>query len=153
MNTEKSIDIINSLIEINNDRMEGYETAANETTDADLKSLFDQLKQTSEHCKRELVNEVKQLGGTPFEGTKTTGKLFRVWMDLKAAITNKDHHAILSSCEFGEDVAVDTYQEVIENDSNQITARQLTIIGNQLSLIKSDHEKIRSLRDMANADR
>jgi hypothetical protein len=33
--------------------------------------------------------------GTPEEGTRITGKFFRVWMDVKAALTNKDRKAIL----------------------------------------------------------
>ena len=104
MDNEKSIDVLNTLIEINNDRIEGYETASKETDEEDLRTLFSQLMQTSESCKKELVNEVLELGGTPVEGTKTTGKFFRAWMDVKAALTNKDREAILNSCEHGEDV-------------------------------------------------
>ena len=55
MNKEKSIDVINSLIEINNDRIEGYETASKETQEADLKSVFSQFAKTSEKCKLELI--------------------------------------------------------------------------------------------------
>lgn len=62
--------MLNTLIEINNDRIEGYETASKETDETDLKTLFAQLAQTSHECKDELVDEVEALGGTPEEGTK-----------------------------------------------------------------------------------
>src|SRR5690349_19819739 len=108
MDNEKSIDVLNMLIQINNDRIEGYQTASKETEERDLQSLFSDLIETSETCRAELTEEVERLGGTPAEGTKTSGKFFRAWMDVKAAITGKDRKAILSSCEFGEDAAVDT---------------------------------------------
>lgn len=148
MNQEKSIDVLNSLIEINNDRIEGYETASKETEETDLKSLFSEFSLTSKKCKEELLNEVKQLGGTPIEGTKTSGKFFRVWMDVKAAITGKDRKAILSSCEFGEDAAIDTYDKALKNHSEDITPWQQTLLSTQYSRIKSEHDKVKRMRDM-----
>ena len=40
MDKEKTIELLNSLITINNDRIQGYETAAKETKDEELKTLF-----------------------------------------------------------------------------------------------------------------
>lgn len=149
MDKEKSIDVLNTLIEINNDRIEGYETASEETEESDLKALFSELMKTSQKCKTELVNEVLNLGGTPIEGTRTTGKFFRVWMDVKAALTGKDRKAILNSCEFGEDVAVATYVKVLKNDTEDITSEQQDLLKAQYALIKADHDKVKSLRDIA----
>lgn len=148
MNTEKSIEVLNNLVEINNDRIEGYETASKETQESDLKLLFSQLIQTSQKCKAELVDEVKKLGGTPIEGTKISGKFFRAWMDVKAALTGKDRARILESCEFGEDVAVATYKKALENDTEVLSIDQKAMINAQHLLIKSDHDKVKSLRDM-----
>jgi len=50
----KSAEVLNSLLTINNDRIQGYKTAIDETTDADLKSLFSQFIQTSQSAKKEL---------------------------------------------------------------------------------------------------
>ncbi len=148
MKNEKTIEVLNSLIIINNDRIQGYDTASKETDEQDLKTLFTQLSQTSQKCKQELVSEVNKLGGTPDEGTKTSGKFFRVWMDVKASITGKDRKAILNSCEFGEDVAVDTYTKVLRVNLDDLTTEQLKMINAQHALIKADHDKIKYLRDM-----
>jgi hypothetical protein len=43
MEKEKTIEVLNTLITINNDRIEGYDTAAKETDEYDLKNLFSQL--------------------------------------------------------------------------------------------------------------
>jgi uncharacterized protein (TIGR02284 family) len=48
---------------------------------------------------------LKRLGGTATEGTTTSGKLFRVWMDIKSAMTGSDRKAIINSCEYGEEAA------------------------------------------------
>lgn len=146
MNKEKSIEVLNTLIEINNDRIAGYETASKETEEVDLKSLFLGLKQTSEKCNIELINEVVKLDGKPTEGTKTTGKLYRMWMDIKSALTGRDRKAILTSCEFGEDMAVDTYQKALRDNLSDITADQQTLINIQLGQIKAGHDKVKNLR-------
>jgi uncharacterized protein (TIGR02284 family) len=147
METEKSIDALNELITINNDRIEGYQTAYEETEEQDLKTLFTDFIRNSQKCKTELEDTVNRLGGEVAEGTKTTGKFFRVWMDVKAAITGKDRKAILDSCEFGEDAAVDTYQHVLEDHNEQLTPEQLNLVRAQYSLIKGDHDKIKAMRD------
>lgn len=147
MNTEQSIDVLNQLIVINNDRIEGYETATKETEDSDLKTLFAQFEYTSQKCKAELVSEVQRLGGTPAEGTKTTGKIYRAWMDVKAALTGNDREAILNSCEYGEDVAIEEYEDALNNNSDDISAEQRSMLNQQLQQIRADHNKVKGLRD------
>ena len=152
MESEKTIEALNTLITINNDRIEGYETAAKETEEQDLKTFFSELKQTSLHCNKELSGEVKKLGGTATEGTKTTGKFFRVWMDVKAALTRKDRKAILNSCEYGEDMAKDTYKRALKNDAENLSAELQTMIKAQHTLLVVDHNKVKSMRDLVMAD-
>ncbi|MFE3868860.1 PA2169 family four-helix-bundle protein [Flavobacterium sp. LS2P90] len=147
MNTEKAIDVLNSLIQINNDRIEGYETASKEADETDLKTLFSHFTETSLKCKAELVAEVKRLGGKPTEGTTTSGKFFRIWMDIKSAVTGSDRKAIINSCEYGEDVAVQTYNEALSH-SEDLTSEQLIMIKEQHSAIKANHDKIKNLRDL-----
>lgn len=147
MENQKQIDVLNQLVEINNDRVEGYETAAKEAQTNDLKQLFGELKSTSRDNLEELSREVVLLGGTPTESTKVTGKFFRAWMDVKAALTGNDRHQILVSCEFGEDNALKTYHDVIDNKSGSLSGKQLEMVRKQSEKIKTDHDKIRSLRD------
>lgn len=148
-NNQEIVDSLNNLIQINNDRIQGYLTASQETDQSDLKSVFSEMMTASQECRRELVQEVVKLGGTPVEGTTVSGKLFRVWMDIKAAITSKDRKAILNSCEFGEDAAVKTYQTEIDGDALNGT-EYLLIVKEQYAKIKSGHDKIKQLRDAAN---
>lgn len=147
MQTHESIEVLNTLITINNDRIDGYETATNETDEQDLKDLFAEFRETSQKCKQELVIEVTKLGGKVEEGTMLSGKFFRAWMDVKAALTGHDRKAILNSCEYGEDIAVDTYEKALKDNAGDISSDQKTMINAQYFLIKADHDRVKSMRD------
>jgi len=145
MENKEQIDVLNNLLEINNDRIEGYNHALKETDETDLKGLFAQLAASSYKNKLELTEEVTKLGGKFVEGTRNTGKLYRAWMDVKAALTNKDRKAILNSCEFGEDVAVKNYEDALKDLT---TGSELyNKINNQFVTIKEGHNKVKKLRD------
>jgi uncharacterized protein (TIGR02284 family) len=147
MEKSKTIEVLNTLITINNDRIEGYETASNETEEHDLKTMFAEFSTTSQKCNKDLKVEVNKLGGTPEEGTRTTGKFFRVWMDVKAALTGKDRKAILNSCEYGEDVAKETYENVLENEIDNLNTEQQNMIKSQHVMLVADHKKVKTMRD------
>ncbi len=151
MNTEKAINILNGLIQINSDRIEGYERASGDTEEGDLKLLFNEFSTTSRRLNDELIEEVENLDGDPIEGTTTSGKFYRIWMDVKSALTNNDRAAILNSCEYGEDWAVREYEKVLNEESEFLTTDQKQMISNQYIIIKNDHDTIKELRDHVNA--
>ena len=150
MNNSDQISVLNDLIVINNDRVEGYETASKETEDAGLKTLFAALQATSQNNLMELRAAVTRLGGEVEEGTRTTGKFFRVWMDVKAALTGNDRGGILNSCEFGEDKALEAYQNALE-DREDLDADHVALVQKQHVALRADHDKVKALRDAANA--
>lgn len=146
---EELVGVLNDLIRINNDRIEGYERAANETkdSDVDMKAIFNEMSSQSRKYVTELVQEVGRLGGDAASNTTVSGKIYRVWMDLKAAISGKDRESILGSCEYGEDVAQRAYDAALESDAYMSTdIRQM--IANQKSELKTSHDMIKKYRDM-----
>jgi len=149
MENEKTIDVLNKLVQINNDRIEGYSSASKETDELSLKSFFELLKHTSLNCKKELSAEIEKLGGTPTDKTKTAGKFFRVWMDVKAVLTCNNTDDIISSCEFGELHATETYVEVLFEDIEYLTTNLVSIIKQQLTLLNYDKLKLKAMNNMA----
>lgn len=147
MKTEKTIDVLNSLIEINNDRIYGYETASKEVGETDLKMLFSHSTETSLKLKAQLVAEVQSLGGIQTESTTTSGKFYRLWMDIKASVSGNDRKVILDSCVYGEEAAIETYEDALK-DLEQLTLNQQMIIQEQLLLIKADYAKVKNLRNL-----
>ncbi len=147
METEKTIAALNELVQINNDRIEGYRTASEETEDFELKTFFSELKATSIQNNSELRAEVSGLGGEPTEETRTTGKFFRTWMDVKAALTGNDRKLILDSCEYGEDVAKETYQDTLSNENQNFSDSQLSMVREQYHNLVADYDKVKSMHD------
>ena len=99
----------------------------------------------SSALKSELIAEINKLGGKSTEGTTASGKVYRVWMDFKAAITGKDRKAILSSCEFGEDAAQDTYEKVLKSDD--LDSNLASLVSRQKEKLDEDHQHVKHLRD------
>lgn len=146
---EKTAEVLNDLIQINNDRIQGYEKASKETAseDADLRTLFDNMAAESRGYVRELTNHVAISGNEPADGTTVKGKIYRTWMDVKATFSGKDRKAILASCEYGEDAAQKAYDEALATDAELPTEiRQL--ITDQKASLKKSHDKIKKMRDM-----
>ena len=151
---EKLANILNDLIRINHDRVVGYEKAIEELkdTDADLKTLFRRYITESRQYAQELTQEVGRLGGDPAEGTTNSGKIYRVWMDLKAAITGKDRKTILDNCEFGEDAAQKAYDLALNSDVD-LEPSLRDLIVRQKATLKVGHDEVKRLRDLHTANR
>lgn len=148
-NKSELIEVLNDLVKINNDRIEGYERAIKESkeSDVDLIGIFNEMADQSRKYVTELVQEVGRLGGEAATDTTMSGKVYRVWMDMKAAITGKDRESILGSCEYGEDVAQRAYDAALESDAYMSTeVRQM--IADQKSNLKTSHDLIKKYRDM-----
>jgi uncharacterized protein (TIGR02284 family) len=145
---EKTAEILNDLIEINNDRVRGYEKASKETNtkDADLRSLFDDMATDSRRYANELSRFVRERGETPSDGTTLRGKLYRAWMDVKATFSGSDRKAILASCEFGEDAAQKAYKDALASDA-ELPAEVRQVIVDQQGNLKQSHDRIKKMRD------
>jgi uncharacterized protein (TIGR02284 family) len=145
MYNDKQIELLNSLIEINNDRILGYKTACADVEDLDLKLLFGQFMQTSEKCKIQLKELVVELGGTPLDDPLTMAIVHRAWIDFKAMINDGDRISILSSCEYGEDVTSTVYKKIFITYIDELSIYQQQILKAQHLLLQAEHEKIKEL--------
>lgn len=145
---EKTSEVLNDLIRINNDRIEGYNRAEKECDDedSDLQSVFRQMSAESRSYVTDLSKYVSASGENPTDSTTTSGKIYRVWMDVKATFTGKDRKAILASCEFGEDAAQKAYDSALSSDADFNTEVRQLIMDQKTSLKKS-HDRIKSMRD------
>ena len=149
---EKTIGVLNDLLRINNDRIVGYEKAIDELKDedADLRTLFHRYTTESKEYATELTHEISRLGGNPADGTTNSGKVYRVWMDLKAAISGKDRQTILDNCEFGEDAAQKAYDTALNSDVD-LEAPLRELIVRQTAALRVGHDEVKRLRDMHKA--
>lgn len=144
---KETAEVLNDLIQINNDRVAGYKKAIDELNagDVDLKALFAEFITQSEVFRQELEEAVTSLGEEAETGTTASGKVYRVWMDIKAALSTKDRKAVLESCEFGEDAAQKAYKLATENE--EISPSALSLITDQKAKLKAAHDQVKRLRD------
>jgi uncharacterized protein (TIGR02284 family) len=150
---EKTIDILNDLIRINNDRIVGYEKGIDELKDADsdLRTLFHRYIQESKQYSQELTQEVSRLNGDAAGGTTNSGKIYRVWMDLKAVVTGHDRKTVLENCEFGEDAAQKAYDMALNEDAS-LEQPLRDLIVRQKTQLRVGHDEVKRLRDMHTND-
>ncbi len=146
---EKTIEVLNDLIRINNDRIEGYEKAVRETdeNDVDLRNIFNRMAQESRGYARELTDRVQRLGVEPAAGTTASGKIYRTWMDIKSAFSRSERKSVLEECEYGEDAAQKAYNKALDPD-NDLPPDVRTLVQEEKNSLRNSHDTIRNYRDM-----
>ena len=147
--SEKTTDALNDLIIINNDRYEGYQKAMEQVKDADLKELFSQYSIQSKANSEELRSMVPASEDTPDrDETRISGKFYRVWMDVKNALASNNRKEVLSSCEYGEDVAKKAYEDALA-DRAELSVDAVDKIQKQYDELLNAHNQVKALRDSA----
>lgn len=133
---------INHIIEVLNERVLGYKKGADNVEDPTLKSIFNKYALQAENFIRDLE---KFSDKTAEElGTRPQGDAWRIWMDIKSALTSGGRDAMLGACITGEEAAIRNYEDVIEDEDLPVD------IGNklkrQLEEINMAYNHIKSLK-------
>ena len=134
---------IQELLHFVNDRIAGYERAVAESKDLDLRTYYQQLVSQSQQFADNLNRQLQREGGAPETGTTLKGKLYRAWMDTKAAVTGSDEKAILGSNVYGEEWAIKAYQDALRDRSLSGTIRQA--IQHQYDTAQRTYQRLKQL--------
>ncbi len=146
-NSKETVEVLNDLVRINNDRITGYERAIRETKpeDDDLKIFYATMIAESHRNKIALANELQALGAEIEQGTSTSGKIYRAWVEVRAIFTGHSRHTILANCQAAEDSTQQAYQSALEHNTLPAYIRELLV--RQEEALRSNHDEIRALRD------
>jgi len=136
--------VLNELIETSKDGEKGFEKAAEDASDAALKSLFSDCARRCREGAAELQTLVRARGESPEQTGSAAGALHRGWMSLKEAMTSRDDKAILEECERGEDHAKAQYRKALERD---LPADIRAVVDRQYQGVVANHDRVRALRD------
>lgn len=147
--SRQTADVLEDLIKINNDRIEGYEKALKDLKpeDADLRILFLRAIDQSRTIRSALGRELETLGSDIPTGTSASGSIHRAWLELKATFTGHGRHAILASCEFGEDAIQKAYESALS--SEHLPEYLSRTVLEEKQELKTIHDEIKALRDAA----
>lgn len=145
-NTRETIEVLNDLIQINNDRIMGYEQAIRDTQpeDTDLKILYASMVAESHRMKIVLATEVQALGAETEQGTTTSGKIYRAWNDIKAVFSGHDRHSTLLNCENGEEATQRAYRQAL---NLELPSYIRELLDRQQEALKTSMDEIRAMRE------
>jgi len=144
-------EVLNGLIEINNDRVEGFQKALADIKDEniDLKGLFQEYASQIRTYAQQLTELAEAYGSATETGTSVSGKLHRAWIDVKSLFGGNDRESILDEAERGEDAIKKAYADALAD--NQLSAGAAELVARQADGIRDAHDKIKALRDTADA--
>jgi len=146
-NSAKKAEVLNHLIEINNDRIKGYETAIEDLggKDTALAGVFNDMIQESRRYRAELTNAMGQTETVVDESTTPGGETYRGLMEVITLFSGNDPQLILSSCEGGEGAAQHAYMSAIE--AGGLPYDTISLLQTQQLALRLSHDKIKALRD------
>ena len=149
---ENTVELLNDLIRINNDRIVGYTKAIEELKDEDndIRTVFQAFIVTSRKNISELTEQVLNKGGEPAHDSTAAGKIYHAWMDVKATFTGHDLQSILNACEFGEDAAQKAYKLASE-DKEAGFSEVAELIARQKNVLLKEHDAVKKFRDTLKA--
>jgi uncharacterized protein (TIGR02284 family) len=150
LTSKEAAAVLDDLIKINNDRIEGYEKALKDLKpeDNDLQLVFLKAIDQSRKVRMVLGKEIQTLGEDIPTGTSGGGAIHRAWLEVKATFTGHNRHSILASCEYGEDAAQKAYETALK--SEHLPEYLSQIVLEEKGELKEIHDHIKSLRDRAN---
>ena len=146
-NSAKKAEVLNQLIEINNDRIKGYETAIENLggKNTALAGVFNDMIQESRHYRTELIDAMGQADAVVDESTTAGGETYRGLMEVITLFSGNDLKLILSSCEGGEGAVQHAYISAIE--AGVLPYDTITLLQKQQVALKRSRDKIKALRD------
>ena len=149
MTSRETAEVLDDLIKINNDRIEGYEKALKGLleADSDLKLVFLKAIDQSRKIRVVLGNELETLKGKIPTGTSGGGAIHRAWLSLKVNFSGHSRHAILASCEYGEDAAQKAYESALK--SEHLPEYLSKIVLEEKNELRQVHDQIKTLRDQS----
>ena len=148
MNENNAVSVLENLIETCKDGQKGYQEAASKVQRSDLKAFFNEQSLERSRFAGELEAELIRLGKPDKKVSgSVAGSLHRAWIDTKVGLGGGDK-TILEWLERGEDSAKDAYQKAVTGDLPENIAQ---IVRRQAARVQAAHDKVKSLRDTAEA--
>jgi len=149
MDNEKTISVLNDLLNITNDRIAGFAKVADKVWEnySDLRPAYDNMVAESWDMKQDLVDLITSKGGNPDDTTSVSGAFHRAWIDVKNTFASDKDESTLENVVFGEKAAIDAYQDAL--DSGNLCPESTAVVSNQLQQLKASYSKFKVLEKIS----
>lgn len=147
MSVDKNV--TEELMELLQDSSDGFSAAAEKLADSDRPELGTEFRKYAAQ-RSTFYNELEALAAAYGDDLEESGSFkaaaHRVWMGAKDAISGSDPDGVLDAAEQGEEHAVSTYADALEQE---ISADLVTTVRRQLDEIQAVHTRVKALKASA----
>lgn len=144
MEDRNTVRVLNDLIETAREGEHGFTTCAEGAGDPALKAHFEECAVRCRKAIFDLTQEVVRRGGSPETTSFAAGAAHQAWVNVKVAIASRNDLAVLGECERGEDAALRSYAQALDED---LAADLRLMIRSQYMGMKHNHDRIHALRN------
>jgi uncharacterized protein (TIGR02284 family) len=144
--SQKSIDWLQSLTQMNIDSRDGFKEASENLKDSNpsLANRFCQWASSRDQQASELQAMVSSNAETPTTSGSFSAAAHRTWMDLRSALGGGDQ-AILDEAERGEDQIKAKYEEALKDMGGSEPCCET--LRRHLAAVQASHDEVKMLRD------
>jgi uncharacterized protein (TIGR02284 family) len=148
MYNENTVSVLNDLLNITNDRIEGFSKVEDKVWDTHsaLRSDYDQMVSQSQTMKSDLVRLINERGGEADNTTSTAGAVHRAWIDVKNSFTGNKDESTLENVVFGEKAAISAYEDALEG--GDLCPESSQVVSDHLHHLKSSYSRFENLEQM-----
>lgn len=139
-NNEVSLQVLQDLVLVNKDRVEGYKNLGYDSDVYELKMLFNNLADESRKCISDITKTILNRFASN-ELIHNPGKILKAWMHVPFKYKGNSSPATLHSCEIGEIAILHTYKlaKEFKHDTyiTELLDNQEQSLNNSYQLIKA----------------
>lgn len=147
MENKKTVEVLNNLLQIANDRLEGFKNV-----DAKMISSYPKIREEYDHgviqsnkMRTELSALIQERGGDPDDTATVAGGLHRTWIDVKNSLSFDKGESTLENVLFGEGAAIKAFEKAL--DSGDLCAESSRVVQDQLQELRASYRKFEDLEE------
>ena len=151
VNKTKTIEVLQDLIRINNERTTGYQKAIylTEHLDLTIRDIFEVSISDGKKYSNQLLQRFKQIDSPAKNYFYVPGKIYSAWNDLKVEFAYTNQRAIISSFLYNEEIALYAYKASISKEAG-IDDEVIQLLEEQSDGLKENYEQLKSYRKRIN---
>lgn len=153
MENSKKISVLNDLLQITNDRINGFGKVEGKVWESysDLKGEYEKMISQTQIMKNEIINLITERGGDPNDTSSVAGNLHRAWIDVKNTLSlASNEHETLENVIFGEKHALEAYENALK--SGELDEESTEVIGEQLKTLKDSYQQFSNIEKYKNKE-
>ncbi|WP_027379318.1 PA2169 family four-helix-bundle protein [Chryseobacterium daeguense] len=152
MENQKEISVLNDLLHITNDRIEGFGKVDGKIWEKypDVKDDYEHMISQTKLMKVELIDLINDKGGKAEDSSSVAGALHRTWIDIKNSFMSANVNSTLEHVVFGEKAAVEAYQNAL--NSGELSPESSKIVEEQYRSINDSYHQFEKMKEYKSKD-